>query len=153
MNDTIALPLPNDDLLLEKERNWRLKLPESFKQFLKKYNGCSIENNKFHKDYENYAIARFLCILKDVREHDSGWSDISVVETQIGERLTDNEDLIGIEVLPIAELITGDYLCFDYRIKKENPDVCVWSNDESGDFNPVTYYIADTFESFLDLLY
>ena len=30
------------------------------------------------------------------------------------ERLTSNEDLIGCELLPIAELFAGDYLCLDF---------------------------------------
>ena len=54
-------------------------------------------------------MTTFLCILKNVQETQEGWYDISVVESQIGERLTDNEDLIVIEVLPIAELFAGDF--------------------------------------------
>lgn len=87
--------------------------------------------------------------MEDVK---SGWYDISVVESQIGERLTDNEDLIGIEVLPIAELFVGDYVCLDFRKGIEYPSVCVWSHEESGEFDPITYRIADSFSEFIDML-
>lgn len=153
LDDTIVLPLPSESLLSEKERNWRLKLPAGYRRFIAQYNGCAVEKNHFDYHHQSDRLVRFLCIVKDVADHDSGWSDISVVESQIGERLTANEDLVGIEVLPIAELSMGDYLCFDYRIDKAHPTVCVWSNEESGDFNPVTYFVAETFERFLDLLY
>lgn len=75
--------------------------------------------NSFTCNNHEYAIGRFLCILQNIKEGDYGWYDIGVVETQIGERLTANEDLIGIEVLPIVELF------------------------------PVTYWVADSFEEFL----
>ena len=73
-------------------------------------------------------------------------------KSQIGERLTDNEDLIGVEVLPIAELFAGDYVCLDYRKSKEKPSICVWSHEESEDFAPVTYKVADTFSEFVEML-
>ena len=81
-----------------------------------------------------------------------GFYDISVVESQIGEMLTDNEDLIGIEVLPIAESSAGDYVCLDYRENENEPCVCVWSNEESDEFAPVTYRAADSFSEFIAML-
>ena len=111
------------------------------------------ENEKsFECNKHNYAVTRFLCILKNVQETQNGWYDISVVESQIGERLTDNESLIGVEVLPIAELFAGDYVCLDYRKSKEKPSICVWSHEESEDFAPVTYKVADTFSEFVEML-
>lgn len=65
---------------------------------------------------------------------------------------TDNEDLIGVEVLPIAELFAGDYVCLDYRKSREKPSICVWSHEESEDFAPVTYKVADTFSEFVEML-
>ena len=52
----------------------------------------------FECNGHGYAVTRFLCVLKNIRETQDGWYDISVVESQIGERLTDNEDLIGVEI-------------------------------------------------------
>lgn len=153
MDDTIILPLPDDDILLDKERKWRLKLPETYKDFIKKYNGCSVHKNRFICNQVSYTIVRFLCILKNATDNNFGWSDISVVESQIGERLTDNEDLIGIEVLPIAELFAEDYLCLDYRRNEQSPSLCVWSNQESIEFAPVTYFVAASFNDFLNMLF
>ena len=97
-------------------------------------------------------IERFLCILKNASDNQNGWYDISVVESQIGERLTSNEDLIGVEVLPIAALFAGDYLCLDFREKMQIPEVCVWSHEESEDFSPIIYKVADSFSAFLEML-
>lgn len=151
-NSTVVQPTPNMELLAEKERKWRLILPEDYRDFVVNYNGGIPNEKSFQCNRHNYAITRFLCILKNVQETSNGWYDISVVESQIGERLTDNEDLIGVEVLPIAELFSGDYVCLDYREDKENPCICVWSHEESGDFAPVTYKIANTFLEFLGML-
>ena len=121
--NTIIQPVPTIDLLQEKERKWR-----------------------------SYVIERFLCILKNASDNQNGWYDISVVESQIGERLTSNEDLIGVEVLPIAALFAGDYLCLDFREKMQIPEVCVWSHEESEDFSPIIYKVADSFSAFLEML-
>ena len=152
-NETIILPLPTEELVVEKEKKWRLCLPVEYKEFIMKYNGGSPAKNSFDYNNHSYAIVRFLCILKNVRENNMGWYDISVVESQIGERLTENEDLIGIEVLPIAELFAGDYLCLDFRKDKVNPTICVWNHEESSEFEPRTYLVADDFKEFLSLLY
>ena len=151
-DNTIILPKPTEKLLLEQERNWRLKLPDDYKEFVMNYNGGIPEEKSFRCNDHNYEVIRFLCILKNVSNTKEGWYDISVVESQIGERLTDNGDLIGIEILPVAELFGGDYACLDYRKNKEMPCVCIWSNDESGDFEPVTYKAANTFTDFISLL-
>ena len=151
-DNTVILPKPTEELLVEHEKNWRLKLPKDYKDFVMNYNGGIPEEKLFKCNEHYYEVTRFLCILKNVSETKEGWYDISVVESQIGERLTDNGDLIGVEVLPIAELFAGDYVCLDYRKNKEAPCVCIWSNDESGDFDPVTYKVANTFTDFITLL-
>lgn len=43
-------------------------------------------------------------------------------------------------------------LCLDYRKSKEKPSICVWSHEESEDFAPVTYKVADTFSEFVEML-
>ncbi|MED4236703.1 hypothetical protein P4689_08980 [Priestia megaterium] len=61
-------------------------------------------------------MERFLCVLEDSEsDHINGWYDVEVIIAQIGERLTDNEDSIGIDVIPIAALFAGDFLCLDFR--------------------------------------
>ena len=157
--NTIIQPVPTIDLLQEKERKWRLHLPDDYKHlpddyksFIMKYNGAIPDKTSFVCDNHSYVIERFLCILKNASDNQNGWYDISVVESQIGERLTSNEDLIGVEVLPIAALFAGDYLCLDFREKMQIPEVCVWSHDESEDLSPITYKIADSFSAFLEIL-
>lgn len=151
--NTIIQPVPTIDLLQEKERKWRLHLPDDYKSFIMKYNGAIPDKTSFVCDNHSYVIERFLCILKNASDNQNGWYDISVVESQIGERLTSNEDLIGVEVLPIAALFAGDYLCLDFREKMQIPEVCVWSHEESEDFSPIIYKVADSFSAFLEILY
>ena len=38
--NTIIQPVPTIDLLQEKERKWRLHLPDDYKSFIMKYNGA-----------------------------------------------------------------------------------------------------------------
>ncbi len=55
-------------------------------------------------------------------------------------------------ILPIAELFAGDYICLDFKENKDNPSVCVWDHEESGELEPVTYKVADTFSEFVAML-
>lgn len=150
--NTIVHPLPSQTLIEDRERKWRVKLPESYKMFVMRYNGGIPDKRSFRLQDHDYAITRFLCLLQNTRESEYGWYDISVVESQISERLTDNEDLIGVEVLPIAELFAGDYVCLDFRNQSVQPCVCVWNHEESDDFEPVTYKVAANFSDFLGML-
>ncbi len=146
-NESIINPLPDDLLIAEKENKWRVKLPNSYREFLKKYNGGIPQECCFYHREREFMIVRFLGIIKDLSIEGAGWYDIDVVESQIGERLTDNMDLIGIEILPIAELFSGDYLCLDLRDSKGS--VCVWFHEKSEEFRPVIERVADSFEEFL----
>lgn len=57
-----------------------------------------------------------------------------------------------IELLPIAALFAGDFLCLDFRDGKEIPSVCVWSHEESDIDEPVAYEVANNFEEFCEML-
>ena len=147
--NTVVYPLPTDELIEKQERFWRLKLPGAYVDFIKKYNGVEAEQATFIINNRNYYIERFLCMLDDIENNPMGIYDIDVVFSQIGERLTDNEDLIGAEVLPIAVVFAGDIVCLDYRDKNNIPSVCVWSHEESGLFQPVLNRVANSFQEFL----
>jgi SMI1-KNR4 cell-wall len=151
-HDTIVRPLPSEELIKKHEKFWRLTLPEPFVNFVKLYNGIEVEEAIFECNNRGYAIERFLCILDDIENNPKGIYDIDVVFSQIGERLTENEDLIGAEVLPIASVFAGDFVCLDFRNNKANPSVCVWSHEESGEFEPITFKVADDFDEFLKVL-
>lgn len=108
--------------------------------------------NTFTQNEYDYIVERFLCILEDSESDEiNGWYDIEVVITQIGERLTDNEDLIGMNVVPIAALIAGDFVCLDFR-EREEPSVVVWFHEESEEFSPVTKTVAQNISEFFGML-
>lgn len=151
-DNTFIKPLPTDDLLQKREQRWRVTLPEDYRNFLTKNNGGIPIEMSFACNDHSYAVTRFLCVLENYKDSKFGWYDIGVVVSQIEERLTDNLDLIGVEVLPIAELFGGDYVCLDYRADKHNPSVCVWSHEGSGEFAPVTHKVANSFSEFLTSL-
>lgn len=152
IKDSIIAPLPTDLMIEESEKRWHVKLPAAYKNFLKEYNGGIPKENHFSFEGEEYTIVRFLGIIQDKNTDDLGWYDIGVVESEIGERLTSDMDLIGMEVVPIAELAYGDYVCLDLGEGKNFASVCVWFNDESDEFEPVTKKIANDFEAFLEMI-
>ncbi|WP_240733022.1 SMI1/KNR4 family protein [Jeotgalibacillus sp. S-D1] len=112
---------PTDKRISAFENYCRVTLPTTFVDFIESYNGSiPITNNFPHEDYE-ILIERFLCLLNNPQDDDeNGWYDIEVVLSQIDTRLTDNEDLIGAELIPYAELFVGDYVCLDFREKKRS---------------------------------
>ncbi|MFE4351776.1 SMI1/KNR4 family protein [Peribacillus butanolivorans] len=146
---TITLPLPTDELFERKEKFWRVKLPKDFVDFMKENNGGRPKDGAFKCNNHEYAIDRFLCLLKTPRDNTLGMYDMDVTLTQLEDRLTDNEDLIGADILPIAVLFAGDFVCLDFREDRENPKVVVWNHEESAELEPITYFIANTFSEFI----
>lgn len=150
--NTIVSPLPSDALLDVVEKSLRISFPESYRQFIKKNNGVVPITNVFSHNQHQYIIERFLCILEESESDEiNGWYDIEVTIMQIGERLTDNEDLIGMNVVPIASLFAGDFVCLDFR-GTEDPSVVIWYHEESGEFSPVTKTVAQNISEFLGML-
>ncbi|MEK3868317.1 SMI1/KNR4 family protein [Paenibacillus sp. FSL H7-0716] len=152
-DETIIYPLPDDVLLNEKENKWRIKLPDEYKEFIKNFNGASPVKDSFMCNNHSYAIDRFLSILKVTGERDDEFYDIGVVRTQLDERIVSDENLVGTELLPVAVLFAGDFVCLDYRNTDETePSVCVWNHEESSDLDPVTYFTSNSFDEFLNML-
>lgn len=129
-----------------------IKFPDSYINFIKKYNVGMPVYTEFSCNNNVYAINRFLGFIRNYRTSPLGDYDISVVLTQVDTRLTDNPDLVGDEMIPIAELFAGNLVCLDYRTNKEEPSVCVWDHEASEEFAPVTYHVANTFPEFLSML-
>lgn len=146
--NTIVSPLPSGELLDVVENSLRIVFPEPYREFIKKNNGAVPITNIFtHNEYD-YIVERFLCILENSESDEiNGWYDIEVTITQIGERLTDNEDLIGMNVVPIAATFAGDFVCLDFR-EREDPSVVVWYHEESDEFSPVTKTVAQNISDF-----
>lgn len=151
-SNSIILPLPPKKLISENEMAWRIKLPDDYKKFIELNNGGIPEESIFNCNNRAYKLTRFLCILEDPEETELGMFDIDVTWSQLDERLTDDGDLIGVALLPIAVLFAGDFLCLDFRNSRENPIVCVWDHSNSNEFDPICYHVADSFEEFISLL-
>ncbi|WP_340013865.1 SMI1/KNR4 family protein [Paenibacillus sp. FSL K6-1318] len=81
----------------------------------------------------------------------NGWYDVEFIITQIGDRLTDNENLVGMNVIPIASLFSGDFICLDYRETAE-PNVVIGFHEESEEFSPLTQIVAKNLSEFFDML-
>jgi len=150
--NTIVFPLPTDELLDVVERSLRVSFPEIYKNFIKDNNGAVPITNRFNINQHEYSIEKFLCILND-SESDSinGWYDVEVIIAQIGDRLTDHEDLVGMNVVPIAALHSGDFICLDFR-ESEEPTVIIWFHEESEEFSPVTQNVALNISEFFEML-
>ncbi|MBA3927791.1 SMI1/KNR4 family protein [Listeria rustica] len=149
--DTLVFPLPTEELFKRKEGFWRVSLPIDFVEFLKENNGGIPVDGAFVCNNHEYIIDRFLCLLDVPRDNEFGIYDIDVTLTQLEDRLTDNEELIGADILPIAVLFAGDFLCLDFRENRGKPVVCVWNHEESSELDPETYFVTKTFEEFLNL--
>lgn len=130
----------------------KVNFPKSYIDFIKKYNIGIPMTSEFLCNKHLYAIDRFLGFVNEYKTSPLGNYDIAVVLSQIDTRLTDNPNLIGDELIPIASLFAGDYVCLDFRQNRDNPSVCVWSHEESDEFNPITYNVANTFSDFLAML-
>lgn len=143
---------PDEERLSKIEKTWGVRLPEEIRKSLMKDNGGVPDKRNFQCGKRTRMIERFLCIKEKNTEENYAWYDINVVLSQVEERIISDPDLVGYEIIPIAALFAGDYLCLDYR-ESDTPSVCVWLHEESEEWEPVTEKIAESFSDFMDMLF
>ena len=144
--------MPTDALLQEREVAWKVQLPEDYKKFIMRKNGFLPSKNSFSLKNRFFLIERFLCVLENTKDNPLGVYDIDVVMSQLDERLFVHEDILGFELVPIAALFGGDFLCLNYIEDPENPSICIWYHEESYDLEPALEFVANNFTEFLDML-
>ena len=151
-NQSIIYPLPTDALLLEREVVWRVKLPDDYKEFIKKENGVIPSKRYFHFEHNEKVIDRFLAILAISGEKTEEDYDIGVVSTQLEGRIVFDEDNVGMQLIPIAVLFGGDFVCLNYVEDSEKPSICIWYHEESYELEPAIEFLANNFTEFLAML-
>ena len=145
-------PLPTDALLQEREVAWRVKLPDDYKEFIKNENGLIPSKRYFHFRHNEKVIDRFLAILAISGEKSEEAYDIGVVSTQLEGRIVFDEDSVGMQLIPIAALFGGDFLCLNYAEEAEHPSICIWYHEESYELEPAIEFVANNFTEFLAML-
>ena len=151
-NQSIIYPLPTDALLQEREVVWRVKLPDDYKEFIKNENGLIPSKRYFHFRHNEKVIDRFLAILAISGEKSEEAYDIGVVSTQLEGRIVFDEDSVGMQLIPIAALFGGDFLCLNYAEEAEHPSICIWYHEESYELEPAIEFVANNFTEFLAML-
>ena len=151
-NQSIIYPLPTDALLLEREVVWRVKLPDDYKEFIKKENGVIPSKRYFHFENNEKVIDRFLAILAISGKKTEEDYDIGVVSTQLEGRIVFDEDNVGMQLIPIAALFGGDFVCLNYVEDSEKPSICIWYHEESYELEPAIEFLANNFTEFLAML-
>ena len=149
----IISPLPTDALLQEREVAWKVRLPDDYKEFIKKENGLIPSKRYFHFGNNEKVIDRFLAILAISGEKAEEDYDIGVVSTQLEGRIVFDEDYVGMQLIPIAALFGCDFVCLNYIEDPENPSICIWYHEESYELEPAIEFVANNFTEFLAMLY
>ena len=144
--------MPTDALLQEREVAWKVQLPDDYKEFIKNENGLIPSKRYFHFGNNEKVIDRFLAILAISGEKEEEAYDIGVVSTQLEGRIVFDEDYIGMQLIPIAALFGGDFVCLNYVEDSENPSICIWYHEESYELDPAIEFVANNFAEFLDML-
>lgn len=147
-----VLPAPTDDRIQRFEQTCRVKLPIDYVSALKHGNGGVPLKRKFVQGERERLVERMLCLLPSSGSP-NGWFNIPVVMTQLDCRISDDEDLVGARIIPIAILFAGDFVCLDFRKDLVNPVIAVWDHEASDDFQPVLETVAPSFTAFDQLLF
>ena len=145
-DQSVIYPLPTDALLQEREVAWKVQLPENYKKFLMRKNGFRPSKNLFSLKNRSFLIERFLCVLENSKDNPLG-------VYQLDERLFVHEDILGFELVPIAALFGGDFLCLNYIEDPENPSISIWYHEESYELEPTIEFVANSFTEFLAMLF
>lgn len=151
-DQSIIYPLPTDALLQEREVAWKVQLPDDYKNFIMRKNGFLPSKNSFSLKNRSFLIERFLCVLENTKDNPLGVYDIDVVMSQLDERLFVHEDILGFELVPMAALFGGDFLCLNYIEDPAHPSMCIWYHEESYELEPAIEFVANNFTKFLAML-
>ena len=131
-----------------------IMLPKEYVALIRQSNGGVPIQKCFLADGHERLIERFLCILeKPADDEQHGDYDVNIVWSQVGERLVDDGDMIGTNVLPIAALFAGDLVCLDFREDPVDPAVVVWEHERSDFLQPHLTPVATSLSAFLEMLY
>ncbi|MCF8890755.1 SMI1/KNR4 family protein [Priestia megaterium] len=155
VKESVIYPLPEEQDIAKIEASFRIQLPNAYKEFLKQYNGCTVINSTpLTIINKRCQIERFLGIIKNFSDHPYGVYDIGCCETSLVEqgRNVYDEDLIGSELIPIAKLARGDYLCLNFHYDKNNPSVDFLDYEKSYECDPATSKVAENFQEILSML-
>jgi hypothetical protein len=148
-----ALAAPTDDLIRWFETTYRVRLPADYVAALKEGNGAVPIRREFRQGKRERMIDRMLCLIAEPENDEvNGWYDLTVVLSQLDARLIDDENLVGMNVIPIAVLFAGDFVCLDFRRTHETPVIAVWDHEQSRDLHPVLEAVAPSFSAFENLL-
>lgn len=106
----------------------------------------------FHFGNNEKVIDRFLAILAISGEKPEEVYDIGVLSTQLEGRIVFDEDYVGMQLIPIAALFGGDFVCLNYVKDSENPSICIWYHEKSYELETAIELVANNFTEFLDML-
>ncbi len=149
-----------DRLLIDEfEIEYRIKLPNSYKELIQEHNALWPEkcHFRFHNRYHNKLWTYQL--------NQDGTDSRDVTFYGFGEHLFDYEridltqdfDVFGHEnVIAFGSSANGDYICFDYRHdpSTNEPHVVVMFHDAYDEYKKMLIcHVANSFEEFMDSLY
>ena len=147
-----ALPPAGAERIAWFERTFEVVLPSSYRELLERGHGGSPVHGDFEVGHQERTVERFLCLLPSPREEPAaGWADITIVMSQIDDRLGPADET-GSSLIPIAALFGGDFVCLDYRASRREPAVVVWDHERSEELEPFTVPVAPSFGAFEQLL-
>lgn len=147
-----TLPSPTDADVRQLEDSLEITLPSSYVAMLRDGNGGIPMAPCFNQGSRERLIERMLAVLADPNAHGAlGSYEVEVVWGQIFDRISNNPELVGAEVVPIAALFAGDFACLDYRAGTGEPSVVVWQHD--AEVQPCLETVAPSFEAFLEMLH
>ncbi|MCR5771710.1 MAG: SMI1/KNR4 family protein [Butyrivibrio sp.] len=144
--DSIIKENITEELMKKRETVWRRELPKSFKAFIKKNNGGIPTERIIIKG--TFFVERFFGMVSNVSESKDGVYDINYIISKNDVYMVFDEDTVGTDLIPFAQLNHDAMLCLCY--KNDIPSVVIWSMDGSLEFNPNVETVFESFDAFLE---
>ncbi|EEM16348.1 MULTISPECIES: SMI1/KNR4 family protein [Bacillus] len=149
----------SEEVIKKFAENLKIVYPNDYIQCVKKYGGAIVEPSSFDvKNNEEGRVFGSLCSFDK-----NATSNIYKTYSNLKSSLPN-------QIIPFADDPAGNKICFDYKNHEDNPIVVFWDHEESENRETLIeeglsvqeadevmresiYYIADSFTSFLDMLY
>lgn len=111
-------PLKDKSSILLVEKEWGIKLPETFIELVINYNSGVPEKTAFDTEFSvGKSFGELLNF--NLENKDNVLVEYKAIKNQLPP-----------DVFPFAADPGGNYICFDYRIDTKNPQIVFWNHEE-----------------------
>ena len=126
------------DEVVQFEKNYKIDLPEDYKQFLFNYGSGYIKDNYYYRAIENSPLTM-----------EDGYNSVDYFYgSDIVNNMDFSEEELERKLIPIADAGGGDFLCVG--VSSDYSGVYFWAHENSEELKDNLFLVQRTFTDFIE---